>query len=167
MFITGELKTKLEKVIDHLAASIGTEEAKELTLQDRIDQMQTAIDGLKIEKRALEIATKTVKSDNELEKKKMDADFNREKIDINHLIQLDKEKAVQVFEHEKKMIDLKIQAKENELSEKYNNKVRSLIEARDEENKKLLAAHMNDMKQMMLEIMKRLPTVTVGNQKVK
>lgn len=97
----------------------------------------------------------------------MDAEFNREKVDINHLISLDKEKATQLAEHEKKMLDLKIQAKENELNEKYNLRIRELIEARDAENQKLLAAHMRDLKETMLEIMKRLPTVTVGNQKIK
>jgi hypothetical protein len=167
MFINRELEAKLTKVVDHLAASIGTEEAKEQSLKERIENLETVIDGLKVDKRDLEIAVKTVKTDNELEKKKMDADFNREKVDINHLIQLDKEKAAQTLEHANKMIDLKIQAKENELSEKYNDKVRVIMEARDLENKTLLAAHMNDMKQMMMEIMKRLPTVTVGNQKVK
>ena len=167
MFINKALETKLEKVVNHLAASIGTEEAKELTLQERIEDMQVVIDALKIEKRDYEIAIKTVKSDNELEKKKMDAEFNREKVDINHLISLDKEKATQLAEHEKKMLDLKIESKENELSAKYNERLKTLIEARDAENQKLLAAHMRDLKETMLEIMKRLPTVTVGNQKIK
>jgi len=167
MFINKDLEAKLTRVVEHLNTSLNAEEGAEKSLHERINDLQAAIDGLKIEKRDLEIAIKTVKSDNEIEKNKLSAEFNREKIDINHLISLDKEKAAQTLEHEKKMLDLKIQSKENELNEKYNEKIRVIIEQRDAENKTLLAAHMNDMKQMMLEIMKRLPTVTVGNQKVK
>lgn len=164
MFINKALETKLELVLNHLAASIGTEEAKELTLQERIDKLQAAIDGLKIEKRDLEISLKATRADNELEKKKMEADFNREKVDINHLISLDKEKAAQALEHEKKMIDLKIKEKQVELENKFNERLRSLIEERDANNRELLAAHMKDLKDTMAGILERLPTVTVGKK---
>lgn len=70
MFINKALETKLEKVVNHLAASIGTEEAKELTLQERIEDMQVVIDALKIEKRDLEIAIKTVKSTTNLRRRR-------------------------------------------------------------------------------------------------
>jgi len=167
MFINRELEAKLTKVVDHLATSIGDEEVKEKSLQEKIEALQTVIDGLKVEKRDLEIAIKTVKSDNELEKKKMDAGFNREKIDINHLIKLDKENADQTLAHEKKMLDLQIKEKEVELGAKYNEKLRVIIEARDAENQRLLAAHMKDLKDTMAGILERLPTVTVGNIKTK
>jgi chromosome segregation ATPase len=163
MWINKELGTKLERVINHLDSSIGDEEERQESLQDKISNLQEIIDQLKEEKRDLEIDLKKIQTENELKRKEMDAQFNREKIDINHLIALDKEKAEQLREHEKRMVDVQVKEKENELSKKYNEQVRDLIEKRDAENQKLLNAHMADLKDTMLEIMKRLPTVTVGN----
>jgi chromosome segregation ATPase len=163
MWINVELKEKLNRVISYLDSQISEEGSKEKKLESKIKILEGTIDQLKQQKRDLEIDLKKIKADNELERKKIDADFNREKADINHLIALDKERAEQLREHERKMMDVQIKEKENELSAKYNNQVRELIEKRDAENLKLLNAHMSDLKQMMTEILKRLPTVTVRN----
>ncbi len=165
MFIRAELAEKLNKLADFLLASINDKDEGLASLETRIANKTLEIDTLKEKKRDLEIEIKVVEAKNKLDRDELEAGFNREKKDINHLVALNKEKDDQKTEHDKKMLELQFQEKSNSLEREFNERYKKLIESRDKENKELLAAHMQDIKEMNSAILKRLPDISLAVNK--
>lgn len=146
MWIKAELAAKLEKVADYLLDSIEQKNDTLVSLETKIAEKTVEIDTLKILKRDLEIETEAIVAKNKNDRAALEASFNREKRDINHLISLNEQTNAQKAEHDKKMLELKYREFAIKLEEDFNKKqkLKALVEERDVENKALLAFDVAD-----------------------